>query len=167
MKTRRLKILLVSYLIVVVWITVFKFSVSWQEILNLVNSSPRSINLIPFGSPTQVNGSISFKEIVYNLLIFIPFGGLLGLVSKKTNVIQKISIIFFFSLFLESLQFIFSLGAADITDIIQNSIGGMIGLLIYNVFAKRFTEVVIDPIFIKIGSILFSAAFLLILMTFI
>ena len=34
----------------------------------------RSINLIPFGSSAIINGSISLRETLYNILVFIPFG---------------------------------------------------------------------------------------------
>jgi glycopeptide antibiotics resistance protein len=48
--------------------------------------------------------------------------------------------LFFFliSLIVEGLQFILAVGAFDITDIITNTLGGIIGLMIVEAIAKAF-----------------------------
>jgi glycopeptide antibiotics resistance protein len=40
----------------------------------------------------------------------------------------------------EVLQFIFAVGASDITDIINNTLGGIIGFLIFKVIVKLFSN---------------------------
>ncbi len=40
----------------------------------------------------------------------------------------------------EASQYIFGIGASDITDIITNTIGGIIGICIYMVIKKAFKE---------------------------
>lgn len=166
MKENRGKILFISYLVALVWISLFKFAISWQQIILLANSNSRSLNLIPFGEPLYVNGRINFMESLYNILIFVPFGGLMGLELKKLSDSKKIFAVIGFSVIIESLQFIFSLGASDITDVILNSIGGISGLIIYRILANKFTELSLDPVLIKIGSILLLTCLILISLTF-
>ncbi|MEN2256314.1 VanZ family protein (plasmid) [Paraclostridium benzoelyticum] len=51
---------------------------------------------------------------------------------------KKILPIFGVSLLFEITQFIFGLGASDITDLINNTLGGAIGILIYFILIKIF-----------------------------
>ncbi|MBZ6006972.1 VanZ family protein [Paraclostridium bifermentans] len=51
---------------------------------------------------------------------------------------KKILTIFGVSLLFEVTQFIFGLGASDITDLINNTLGGAIGILIYFILIKIF-----------------------------
>ena len=85
-------------------------------------------NFIPF------NGSgLDFRlDTIINTFLFIPFGFLLSMKSKKN--MKSLLLMFipaFVSIILESLQYIFRLGAADITDVIMNTVGGCLGFLMY------------------------------------
>ena len=85
-------------------------------------------NLIPF------NGSgLDFRlDTIINTFLFIPFGFLLSMKSRKN--MKSLLLMFipaFVSIILESLQYAFRLGAADITDVIMNTVGGCLGFLMY------------------------------------
>lgn len=41
-----------------------------------------------------------------------------------------------FSLFLETLQYLLAMGASDITDVINNTLGAVIGVLLWKAFRK-------------------------------
>ena len=71
-----------------------------------------------------------------NILIFIPFGVYLKMLNKNNNSVILYG--FIFSLLLEISQFIFKLGACDITDIITNTSGTILGLLGYLLLVKLF-----------------------------
>lgn len=116
---------LTVYLILLTWIIVFKMSFSFSDLPDL-----RSINLISFGESVIVNGKLDFSEIINNVLAFIPFGILASVLWDNKSFIIKISPIIITSLIFEVLQFAFGIGASDITDIITNSLGGIIGILI-------------------------------------
>ncbi|WP_277756569.1 VanZ family protein [Vagococcus sp. CY53-2] len=49
-------------------------------------------------------------------------------------------IILLFSLVIEVLQFIFGLGATDMTGVITNTLGGIAGFLIYQLLKLGFKE---------------------------
>lgn len=119
------KISLVLYILLLTWIIVFKFRIDITSLKYI-----RSINLIPFKTNGAING---MKETLVNLILFIPFGMYLEylLKIKKLNII----IIILTSFCYEIMQYIFHIGVSDITDIIMNTLGGIIGiLLIYMYF---------------------------------
>ena len=120
-----IKILFAIYCFLLVWIILFRLSFSIQDIIGL--DKIRSINLIPFYYSNEVNSH--FKEVIENLLIFIPFGVYLRMINKNNKIIILYG--FLLSLALEISQFIFKLGASDITDLITNTLGTTIGVLGY------------------------------------
>ena len=58
--------------------------------------------------------------------------------------------VFFTSLICEAFQFIFAIGAFDITDIMNNTLGGVIGLMLYTGIDKTFRNTVMTQKFINI-----------------
>lgn len=133
MKNKILKILLAIYVIIITWIIVFKMQFSMQHLPYI-----RSINLIPFGESVIVNGKIYLGEIIDNLLIFIPVGLYIGIISKNQKFYKKILPILFLTLIFETTQYILHIGATDITDIIMNTSGGVLGIFIINILHKIF-----------------------------
>ena len=127
-----IKILFAIYCFLLVWIILFRLSFSIQDIIGL--DKIRSINLIPFYYSNEVNSH--FKEVIENLLIFIPFGVYLRMINKNNKIIILYG--FLLSLALEISQFIFKLGASDITDLITNTLGTTIGVLGYCLLEKIF-----------------------------
>ena len=122
---------MIFYILALVWIILFKFQFSFEQLDHL-----RSINLIPFAGSVIVNGKVDFGEIIQNGLAFVPFGILIGSLWKEKTVIMRIAPIFGVSLIFEVLQFIFAIGASDVTDLIMNTSGGILGIGIYFYFPK-------------------------------
>jgi D-alanyl-D-alanine carboxypeptidase (penicillin-binding protein 5/6) len=99
-----------------------------------------------------------------NFLIFIPFGLLLGVNLKKATFWQKLACVLLFSVAAEVVQFVFAIGVADITDVIMNTSGGLLGLLLYGMSRKRVDSKKLDPsiavvvvvVLVALCSILFS-----------
>ena len=145
-KTNKLtKVLFVIYLIALLWIIVFKFNVPFSKLGYM-----RSINLIPFNESLVINGELDFREIIMNVVIFIPLGIYLVILLKKWTIGKKIFLFFLISLICEIFQFILGVGASDITDIINNTLGGVIGIAIYkgiekisknNIKAQKFINI--------------------------
>lgn len=124
-------ILFTIYLFLIIWIILFKLSVSIDQLPHF-----RSINLIPFYYPNKTTYQI--KEVIENIIIFIPF----GLYLKTLNIHNSRTIFlgFLLSLSLELSQYIFGIGASDITDLITNTIGVIIGVGIYQLLKKLFKD---------------------------
>jgi glycopeptide antibiotics resistance protein len=150
--------LLVIYVVILIWLILFKFS---HHISPILDHQQRSLNLIPFGAPKIVNGRISLGEAVYNFLFFVPLGLLLGVNFKKSGFLPKLYFVLLFSLTAELIQYIFAIGATDITDLITNTAGGFLGLKLYSV-SKRFIAVKkLDNVIITISTLLLLSFLLL------
>lgn len=126
--------LFLIYLMVIFWILVFKLGVRFSYMGN------RSVNLIPFSEFFASNGKIDFVEIILNVIIFLPLGIYAGVLFERWTFRKKIIFFFLTSLLIEGLQFILKVGAFDITDIITNISGGIIGLTIFQVIEKIFNN---------------------------
>lgn len=127
-KNQRLtEILFIIYLLVLIWIIVFKMEFSIANIDGIQN-----LNLDPYSAPARINGEVVYEEIIFNILAFLPFGMYLGILFKKSNIFQYILVFLLVSLSFEIIQYIFSIGASDITDVINNVLGGIIGIILFH-----------------------------------
>lgn len=132
MKSKNIsRILFTIYLLFLVWIVVFKTQFSISDLPHY-----RAINLNPFHD--ALNHPIRTREVIDNILIFIPYGILISMVKDKKLLITKIFQIFMTSLAFETIQYIFSIGSTDVNDLITNTLGGFIGIIIYCIFKKVF-----------------------------
>lgn len=144
MKSKKYTIgLFIFYLLLLTWIILFKVHFSLP--------SGRSINLVPFGASAIINGKISYLEIIVNGLVFLPYGIFLCMLGNKKTFLKIVTPIFLTSFMYEVIQFIFHLGASDITDLIMNTLGGIVGIGFYFILHKIFKDKVC-----KILNILFT-----------
>lgn len=127
-------ILFSIYFLLLIWIILFKFSFSFEY------GNHRSINLIPFGDSLIINGTLQLDEILQNILIFIPFGIYICMLKPDWSFVKKVMPSFCTSLLVETFQYIFAMGATDITDLIGNTLGGIIGIGVFYLFLKLFKE---------------------------
>lgn len=140
------------YLLALIWIIVFKLHFSLSDIPYY-----RSVNLIPLKGSAY--GQLS-AEVLNNVYIFIPFGIYLSMLKGEWSFWQKTLTIAFVSITFECLQYLFAIGASDITDVIGNTLGGIIGIVIYALFhfiLKSQTNKILNGIalFVTLGIPLF------------
>lgn len=147
--------LLALYLLVLTWLVLFKLHF---DISQVFNEYYRNINLIPFAQPSVINGQTNYGEMVLNAVFFVPFGLLLNTTFKKPGFLPKLAVIFFYSVIVELIQYILAIGATDITDVITNTGGGFIGLLLYELCRKIIAEKILDRIIVVLGIVLLVAA---------
>ncbi len=119
------------YLVVLFWIIVLKMSVRFTYM-----GQQRSMNLIPYNQPLMLNGKADFGEIILNTIVFVPMGVYAAILYTKWTAVKSILFFAFSSLMLESIQYITALGAFDITDIINNTLGGTFGLFLFKILEK-------------------------------
>ncbi len=92
----------------------------------------------------SLNREGSLIDIILNVLMMIPFGYLLAKI-KKSNVVKVVIITLLFSISIELTQLLMSKVFInhrffDVTDIINNTIGGLIGYIIYKLVLKTRTR---------------------------
>lgn len=143
--------LLALYLVILIWIVLFKLKFNISSVLNYQH---RSLNLIPFAAPSIVNGRINFGEMIFNCVFFIPFGLLLNVNFKKVGFLPKFAFILVFSFTAELIQYIFAIGATDITDLITNTFGGFLGLKLYSLSNKYIDNKKLDKVITSFGTLL-------------
>lgn len=129
-----------AYLVVLIRIVLFK-QVALYNLFAAIGSMERTISIIPFKSLLDmINNNISVTRILENILgniaIFIPFGLLLPIVQKdKSKKIILYGLIT--SALIEIIQYVFALGSSDIDDLTLNTLGTIIGYLLYKIIHKK------------------------------
>lgn len=103
----------------------------------------------------EINGYFNKMDIVGNIILFIPMGIYFSIFFKKDKKYFNLFRIALISLGFEVLQYILAIGASDITDIITNCIGGVIGIVIYLIIKRLFKTDINSKKFIAICSALF------------
>lgn len=125
------KALLAIYLAVLCWILLFKLGVQFSYM------PKRSFNLMPFDGFFRAHRRVDKPELILNVLVFIPFGLYLGALFPQWSWRRAFLASFLTSLAFESIQFVWKIGAFDITDIITNTTGGLIGWIVFLLLQKR------------------------------
>lgn len=143
--------LLILYLVILIWLVLFKFKFNISSMLDYQH---RSLNLVPFAAPSIVDGKTNIREIIYNGIFFIPLGLLLSVNFRKVGLLSRLTFIFAFSLTAELIQYIFAIGATDITDLIMNTLGGFIGLKLYDLGDRYIDNKKLDKVIIYAGLLL-------------
>lgn len=159
-------IALVLYLLLLAWAILFKFLPPRELIFDL-NGYRSPINLVPFGAMLG-NPREAVKELVFNLIAFVPLGMLLSALGWPRRAWGAVAAGFLISLFFEAFQYAFRIGAADITDIILNTAGTALGVGLYAVLrailkekAPRVTGVVLlvcEALFISAAVLLLAVS---------
>jgi glycopeptide antibiotics resistance protein len=137
------KALLAAYTATLLWLILFKFS---AHIATVLHYDTRSLNVVPFSKSSGSSG-----EMIDNVLVFIPFGLLLSVNFKRLGLWRKLLVVFVFSLTAEVVQYIFAIGASDITDIITNTLGGLIGLMFYDLAGRHVRKESLDRFIVTAG----------------
>ncbi|MEU9887883.1 VanZ family protein [Sphaerisporangium sp. NPDC051011] len=137
-------IALAVYVLLLLDVTLFPLPVQ-SEVLRdrrLYGSPPN--NLIPLkgliGMMEHQSSAVLIRQIVGNILLFLPLGYLVPAIWKVRGVHRLAFIAFSVSLLIEGAQFLISQAIGytyrifDVDDLILNTLGGIIGYVIYAAF---------------------------------
>ena len=144
--------ILIFYWAALAWIIVFKMSFSFAGLPHL-----RNINLIPFAESVIVNVHLDTTEIFQNLAAFVPFGVLIHALWDRKPLVGQILPILLSSLLFETVQYLLAIGASDMTDLLMNTLGGILGIGIAALMAKLFPDrwkLLINAVCILCGGLL-------------
>lgn len=106
------------------------------------NHSYVPMNIVPFIDVSTGRGDF-IRQVVLNIVMTIPFGFLLPLIkNKKINLMKIVLYTFLLSLGIEILQpLINDFRSSDITDLVTNILGGIIGYILYLIFKPLTTKI--------------------------
>lgn len=149
MKTKKGKItvsvLFFIYLLLLIKVVLFKYPMPMiKEILKGSEVAPLSFriahsNFIPLKSIftflfNSNNIRISVKNLLGNIIAFMPFGFLLPAFNNRMSKFKSILISsFILSLMFETIQLLTVLGEFDVDDILLNILGAVFGYLLYKI----------------------------------
>ena len=74
--------------------------------------------------------------MLYNMVMFVPFGIIYCYYQKAFSIYKAIGLSFLTTFSIEAAQFIFKTGVVDIDDLIINTIGSLLGILLYIALQK-------------------------------
>ena len=107
------------------------------QIVTAQDVSFGGVNIIPFKEIFRYEAGtyLFYKNILGNVLLFLPFGFFVGYFIKVKKVSVMLLLTFIVSLSIETIQL--SIGRVfDVDDVILNVLGGLIGFILYKVLNK-------------------------------
>lgn len=128
-------ILLAVYLVILTWVILCKMQ---TDFVQLAETQYRNVNLVPFAASLMKGERVDVSEILLNVAVFVPFGVYVSMLCERWTFLKKVLPVFGVSLAYEVLQYVLGIGASDITDLLGNTFGGVIGIGCYMVLEKLF-----------------------------
>ena len=141
-------VLFAIYAALLIGVILFKFPFSSEA-----TGDGRTVNLIPLAGSFGPNGALRLDELVENILIFVPLGVYIGMVKRNWSFVKRFLPIAATSVAFEAIQYIFEIGRADITDVLTNTLGGLIGIGVYAVLSRALGHR-IDRVFNAVALVL-------------
>ena len=142
---------LANYLLIVYFFALIYVTFFWAP-TNIPLTLKERLHLLPGDSflyAFQYDGGLWSSQIMWNICLFIPLGGLLPCVFfiLRKGACKTVLICLLLTLCIETVQ-VFIGRVADMDDVICNTIGGVFGRALYTVCAWAFKkDHVFEPIF--------------------
>ena len=92
---------------------------------------------------------------------------MLGVNFKQAAFKYKLAVILTFSFAVEIIQFVLAMGVADITDVITNTLGGFVGLALYEAVSGQTGDRRLDRYILIAGTLILMAILYLRIFVFI
>ena len=99
----------------------------------------REVSLTPFWSYVKIHDGDTtglLPENIFNVAVFVPVGLLLGWAHKRMTWKKTLFIGISISVSIEILQFFLRKGLCEVDDVIHNTLGCLIGALLYLIISK-------------------------------
>lgn len=81
----------------------------------------------------QLGTFMVFANLAGNILIFVPYGFFIPMATRRHGFIKTIFLSMVLSLAVETAQLITKVGSFDVDDILLNTIGGVLGYIVFQV----------------------------------
>lgn len=138
------------YILLLIWVIALKNNASWIPEQRKVMEEFTIFERIKLPFKSYINtiktkgGNFAYKDYFFNILLYIPLGIYLKIITKEKKVCYLI--ILFSSVCFETIQLITCIGGFDPLDILSNYLGGVIGVVIYLKFRKNISDKVVNII---------------------
>jgi len=119
---RLLAILFVIYLALLTWV------VMWKLEMPSIGGGVRNLKLTPFVTGSNGDGASQPVEVWANLLLFVPLGVYLALLAPRWSRWGLAALAVGLSAGFEAAQYVLAVGRTDVTDVIVNTAGALVGM---------------------------------------
>ena len=134
MRPRRLTVFVfIIYMLLLCWLVLFKLATGLEGIPHM-----RSVNLVPYGGSLRGGDSYFYAEILLNVLCFVPLGVYARIFQRWRSFWRAALPCLALSLAFEAAQYAFAIGVTDVTDVIGNTLGGVLGIALYRAAKRPF-----------------------------
>lgn len=138
------RLIIVSRLLFAIYLICTLYFMFFSESMGRSIGSSYRYNLKPFLEIERfygmIGGNMNIKACINlfgNVLCFILFGIFLPVIGRHFKSFIKVTLLaLIFSLLIESTQLYFKVGIFDVDDLMLNTLGGMIGYIIYKIVVK-------------------------------
>lgn len=115
-------IVFAAYLVMLVWLVLWKLHDPY-----IGSAAARAVKLVPFVATADAGRSAP-REVIANVLVFVPFGLGLRLLAPRTPWPGLVLTTATASAALETAQYVLAVGVTDVTDVLTNTTGGALGV---------------------------------------
>lgn len=137
-------------LFIIYLIAMFYFLFLAESMGRTISDRDYSYNLVLF---KEIGRFITYRKtlgvmavmtnIFGNIICFIPFGCMLPLLSTKSRSALRILLVSCeLSLIIETMQLVFKVGSFDVDDLLLNTLGGLIGYIIYSLTRRLYIKII-------------------------
>ncbi|MBQ9783985.1 MAG: VanZ family protein [Clostridia bacterium] len=155
------KIVLILYLLLLIWVVVFKCNTQIKYLysnyykyadLNIIERGLVFINpLKPYLVTTRKEILLEMlRDEILNVFAFIPLGLYISYFIKNDNFVKVAINTFIFSLLIEFFQLFSLIGMFSTMDLITNTLGGILGYLIYKLIYKESRLIILNVLSIVV-----------------
>lgn len=130
---RVLLVCFVLWMLVMVWAVLWKIETPWTA------ARLRDLKLVPLVATAEAGASAPI-EVVENVLLFVPVGLFLGMLAPRWPWWRAGLVAAGTSIALESAQYVLATGASDVTDVLGNTAGALLGLGLLALARRRLGE---------------------------
>ncbi|ARU51638.1 hypothetical protein CBR64_09265 [Cellulosimicrobium cellulans] len=146
------RVVLGLYVLVLVWVVLLKIHTG--DFGDLVGR--RSVNLVPLGG--TASGGLGSRELAVNVLAFVPLGVLVYLAARQRRLARMLLVVVGLSVAFEIVQYVAGIGASDVTDVLTNIAGGLVGLGVAWLALRLFGDRAQRPLLVALVVVLVALA---------
>lgn len=130
-------LLILPYKMSITLTILYVFFILYETLMFRESGDARS-NLILFSYASTFFHSRTIRvEVINNIWLFIPFGVGMYRIDQRKSIF---ALAFLFSILIETTQYITGLGVAELNDVFENTMGGMIGIVLASILISQIKK---------------------------
>ena len=137
-KENKRKIQIISWVFFIMYLVMMVYFLFFSEQMGRIPGTQYRYNLVPLA---EIKRYLNYRDkigsfhvmlnLLGNVFCFIPFGFVIPILTRKQNALRMFLLSMAASVLVELLQLVSMLGSCDVDDIILNTLGGLIGYMMF------------------------------------